>query len=106
MIKAAAKGRAVPVRKVVATRAKHVRAEPVAALYEQGKVRHAQDFPELVDQMCAFTLGFDRTAQGYSPDRVDALVWGFTDLFPALITRKPPALIIPPAPRYAPGAQR
>ena len=106
MIKAAAKGRVVPVRKVVATRAKHVRAEPVAALYEQGKVRHVQDFPELVDQMCAFTLGFDRTAQGYSPDRVDALVWGFTDLFPALITKKPPPPVIIAAPRYAPGARR
>jgi predicted phage terminase large subunit-like protein len=84
LIQAAARGRTVPVRKVTATRAKHVRAEPIAALYEQGKVRHTQDFPVLVDQMCAFTIGFDRKAQGYSPDRVDALVWALTDLFPQM----------------------
>ncbi len=97
MIRTAAQGRTVPVRKVTATRAKHVRAEPVAALYEQGKVRHLQEFPDLVDQMCSFTLGFDRTAQGYSPDRVDALVWAFTDLFPGLTSRPPdPVFIMPP----------
>lgn len=93
MIKAAAKGRTIPVRKVTATRAKHVRAEPVAALYEQGKVRHARDFPELVDQMCAFTIGFDRAAQGYSPDRVDALVWAFTDLFPGMVRKDKPRVL-------------
>ena len=106
MIKAAAKGRVVPVRKVTATRAKHVRAEPVAALYEQGRVRHIQDFPELLDQMCAFTLGFDREAQGYSPDRVDALVWAFTDLFPAMVRKPPTPPTIASTPRYAPGARR
>ena len=84
MIKAAAKGRAVPVRKVTATKAKHVRAEPVAALYEMNKMRHADHFQTLEDQMCAFTLGFDRKGQGYSPDRVDALVWGVTFLFPKI----------------------
>ena len=105
MVRAAAKGRVVPVRKVTATRAKHIRAEPVAALYEQGKVRHAQEFPELVDQMCAFTLGFDRSAQGYSPDRVDALVWAFTDLFPGIVKRAvPPPIYVPSAPRMNPGA--
>ena len=87
LIKAESRGRTIPVRKVTATRAKHVRAEPVAALYEQGKVRHAQEFPALEDQMCAFTVDFDRKAQGYSPDRVDALVWAMTELFPAMTTR-------------------
>tara|TARA_R110000824_G_scaffold359628_2_gene547218 strand:+ start:763 stop:2094 length:1332 start_codon:yes stop_codon:yes gene_type:complete len=88
MVRAAAKGRTVPYRGVTATRAKHIRAEPVAALYEQGKVRHVEAFPELEDEMCAFTIGFDRKAQGYSPDRVDALVWAFTDLFPSLTRKK------------------
>jgi len=87
MIKAEARGRVIPVRKVTATRAKHIRAEPVAALYEQGRVAHAEDFPTLEDQMCAFTVDFDRAAQGYSPDRVDALVWAFTELFPGMTTK-------------------
>jgi len=97
IIRAEARGRTVPVRKVTATRAKHIRAEPVAALYEQGKIRHADDFPSLVDQCCAFTIGFDRKAQGYSPDRVDALVWALTDLFPQMVTRPEikPAVVIP-----------
>lgn len=83
-VKAQAKGRTIPYRAVVATRAKQVRAEPIAALYEQGKIRHTQSFPILEDQMCSFTLGFDRKSAGYSPDRVDALVWAFTDLFPRI----------------------
>jgi predicted phage terminase large subunit-like protein len=85
IIKAAARGRIIPVRTVTATRGKHVRAEPIAALYEQGKVRHVDQFPELEDQMCAFTVDFDRDKQGYSPDRVDALVWALTDLFPGMV---------------------
>ena len=101
IIKAAARGRAIPVRKVTATRGKHVRAEPIAALYEQGKVRHAQSFPALEDQMCSFTSDFDRKSQGYSPDRVDALVWGMTYLFPAMVgkqrqkTARPVATVMP-----------
>jgi len=90
MIKAAARGRVIPVRKVTATRGKHVRAEPIAALYEQGKVRHAKQLPTLEDQMCAFVLDMDRKTQGYSPDRVDALVWGMTDLFPAMVGKRKP----------------
>ena len=85
MIQAAARGRAVQVKKVTATRGKHVRAEPIAALYEQGKIRHAEPFAQLEDQMCSFMIDGDRKSQGYSPDRVDALVWGFTDLFPDLV---------------------
>ena len=60
---------------VHATRGKVVRAEPIAALYEQGKIYHVGAFPALEDQMCAFTTDFDRKVAGYSPDRVDALVW-------------------------------
>lgn len=73
-----------PYRGVRASRSKLTRAEPVAALYERGKIYHAGEFPQLEDQMCSFTTGFDRKAAGYSPDRVDALVWAFTDLFPDL----------------------
>lgn len=105
LIKAEARGRTIPVRKVSATRAKHVRAEPVAALYEQGKVRHVQEFAVLEDQLCAFTIDFDRAAQGYSPDRVDALVWAMTELFPAMVTA-PPKPVVPLAPRIGLGANR
>src|SRR5262245_42687486 len=55
-------------------------AEPVSALYEQGRVHHIGTFPKLEDQMCAFTMDFDRARAGYSPDRLDALVWGLTEL--------------------------
>ncbi|MEX2372931.1 MAG: ATP-binding protein, partial [Dehalococcoidia bacterium] len=64
-----------PVR---ATRGKWLRAEPVAALYEQGRVRHAARMPELEDEMCDF--GPDGLSGGRSPDRVDALVWAITEL--------------------------
>jgi predicted phage terminase large subunit-like protein len=77
----------VPYRAVHATRGKVTRAEPVAALYEQNKVYHAGEFSDLEAQMCSFTTGFDRKAQGYSPDRVDALVWALTDLFPRMTRR-------------------
>jgi predicted phage terminase large subunit-like protein len=71
---------ALPYRAVRASRGKVARAEPVAALYEQGRIHHVGAFPQLEDQMCGFTADFDAKAAGYSPDRVDALVWGFTDL--------------------------
>jgi phage terminase large subunit-like protein len=63
-----------PVR---ALRGKTERALPVAALYEQGKVRHVGSLALLEDQMCAFTP--DRPAAA-SPDRVDAMVWAVTEL--------------------------
>ena len=62
---------------VRASRGKIVRAEPVAALYDQGRVHHIGTFPQLEDQMANFTSDIDRAAAGYSPDRVDALVWAF-----------------------------
>ncbi len=68
----------LPVTAVRASRGKLARAEPVAALYEQGKVLHAGRFNELVDQMCDF--GHDGLSGGRSPDRMDALVWALTAL--------------------------
>ena len=68
----------VPVRAVRATRGKWLRAEPVAALYGRGLVRHVTGLIELEDEMCAF--GNDGRSDGHSPDRVDALVWAITDL--------------------------
>lgn len=65
-----------PVRLVHATRDKRTRAVPAAALYEQGRVHHVRAFPELEDQMTQY----DGT--GKSPDRMDALVWALTHLFP------------------------
>jgi phage terminase large subunit-like protein len=79
-----------PFAAVRASRGKVTRAEPVAALYEQGRIHHLGVFPQLEDQMCAFTPdahGNSRSrSAGYSPDRVDALVWALTDL---LVTPMP-----------------
>lgn len=70
----------IPVKSVRATRGKFTRAEPVAALYEQRRVHHVGSFPKLEDQMCAMTPDFDPAKAGYSPDRLDALVWAMTEL--------------------------
>ena len=68
----------VPVTSVHASRGKALRAEPVAALYEQGRVFHLGGLCDLEGQMCQMSLaGF--SGKG-SPDRVDALVWALTDL--------------------------
>ncbi|MGE0022761.1 MAG: DNA-packaging protein [Hyphomicrobium sp.] len=69
---------AVAVRCVRATRGKWLRAEPVAALYAEGRVAHVGIHATLEEQMLAF--GADGLARGRSPDRVDALVWALTDL--------------------------
>ena len=61
---------------VHASRGKIVRAEPIAALYEQGKVHHVGAFANLEDQMCSYT----GAANEESPDRLDALVWALTEL--------------------------
>jgi len=66
---------ALPFRAVHATRGKRARAEPVAALYEQGRVRHVGTFPELEDEMVS-AIGEGMK----SPDRMDALVWAVSDL--------------------------
>jgi phage terminase large subunit-like protein len=70
--------RNVPVTPVRAHRGKYLRAEPVANLYEQGRVRHAGVFAALEDEMCDF--GPDGLSSGRSPDRLDALVWAVTAL--------------------------
>lgn len=76
----------VPVHLVHASRGKHVRAEPISALYALGRVHHVGNMPLLEAQMCQVT------AEGYegegSPDRVDALVWGMTELFPEIKGRQ------------------
>lgn len=66
--------RVIPFKAVHASRGKLIRAEPIAALYEQGKVHHVGTFPQLEDQMCEWVPG-DK-----SPDRMDALVWAVTEL--------------------------
>ncbi|MFT4275921.1 MAG: terminase family protein [Rhodopseudomonas sp.] len=68
----------VPIREVRASRGKYVRAEPVAALYEQAKVKHVGSFPLLEDEMCDFGPG--GLSSNRSPDRLDALVWAVTAL--------------------------
>lgn len=70
----------VAYKAVHASKGKVTRAEPVSALYEQGRVFHLGGFAELEDQMSQFTRDFDRKTMGYSPDRVDALVWALTEI--------------------------
>jgi phage terminase large subunit-like protein len=74
----------VPFTAVRASRGKITRAEPIAALYEQGRVHHLGAFPQLEDQMCAFVAdargNLKISSTSSSPDRVDALVWALTDL--------------------------
>lgn len=65
----------IPIKTVYASRGKLTRAEPISALYEQGRVHHVGIFAELEDQQCSWVPG-----QGESPDRVDALVWAMTEL--------------------------
>ena len=69
---------------VNASRGKYARAEPIAALYEQGKVHHVGTFPELEDQMCTWT---PKGPADVSPDRMDALVWAVTQLINRRITK-------------------
>jgi len=66
----------VSTKKVTATRGKYLRAEPIAALYEQGRVHHVGYFGDLEDQMCEYEPGVTQD----SPDRMDALVWALTEL--------------------------
>ncbi len=76
----------VPFRKITATRGKAVRAEPISALTEQGKIRFAGTFPLLEEELCAFTT------HGYtgsdSPNRADAFVFAMSELFPGMVQEK------------------
>jgi len=70
----------LPLRLVHATRGKAARAEPVAALYETGRVRHAGMFARLEDELCGLLPGGTYQGPGRSPDRADACVWALTEL--------------------------
>ena len=69
---------AVPVKSVRASRGKYARAEPIALIYEQGRVRHVGAMPALEDEMADFGPG--GLTSGRSPDRLDALVWALSEL--------------------------
>lgn len=70
----------LPLKLVHASRGKAARAEPVAALYEAGRVKHAGRFPALEDELCGLAAGGGYEGPGRSPDRADALVWALTEL--------------------------
>ena len=75
-----------PYKSVTASRGKSVRAEPIAALYEQGKVRHVGNFNDLEDELAAFsTAGYLGAS---SPNRADAVIWALTELFPGIVNVK------------------
>jgi phage terminase large subunit-like protein len=80
--------RSVPIELVHASRGKYVRAEPISALYEQGRVHHVGRFDKLEDQMCLFSVDNLRSPSMGSPDRVDALVWGLTKIFDKITGRR------------------
>lgn len=80
--------RSVPVTLVHASRGKHVRAEPISALYEQRRVHHVGRYDKLEDQMCLFSIDQLRDENTGSPDRVDALVWGLSQLFDKITARR------------------
>jgi phage terminase large subunit-like protein len=85
---------------VHASRGKLTRAEPIAALYEQGKIHHVGGFPELEDQLCTWVPGMSD-----SPDRLDALVWALTELAPGAVSVSAPIFMTAPS-RWAPVRQR
>ena len=78
-------GKTVNYQSVRASRGKAIRAEPIAAAYEQGRVHHVGDFPLLEEEMCSWVPG-DRD----SPNRLDALVWAMTELMDNMPSDKPP----------------
>jgi predicted phage terminase large subunit-like protein len=84
----------IPFKAVTASRGKVVRAEPISVLVEDNKVRHVGYFPELEDELSAFTT------TGYmgdgSPNRADAYVWALSELFPSIAADKTPPKVITP----------
>lgn len=93
----------VPFKSVTATRGKWVRAEPVAALYEQGRISHVGTFAALEDEMVNF--GPNGMPNGASPDHLDACVWALTELFPAMTKKtEKPAVKSAPKPDLGPNA--
>lgn len=93
-----------PFRQVTASRGKAVRAEPISILAEQGKIRHAGRFNDLEEELCAFTTA------GYvgnqSPNRADAYVWAFSELFPGIVRGETNPKIPPFTPRQTSPLQR
>lgn len=87
-------------KQVTASRGKHVRAEPVSALLEQGRIKFAGNFPQLEDELCSFS------SHGYigtdSPNRADALIWAITELFPGVVSGRRD---LPPLPAADPETQ-
>jgi phage terminase large subunit-like protein len=81
----------LPIRLVHASVGKVARAEPVAALYEVGRVRHVGAFPALEDQLCGLIAGGGYQGPGRSPDRADALVWALHEVM--LSVRAAPRVI-------------
>jgi phage terminase large subunit-like protein len=75
----------VPFKEVTASRGKWVRAEPIAALYEQGRISHVGTFASLEDEMVNF--GPNGMPDGRSPDHLDACVWALTELFPSIVRK-------------------
>lgn len=94
----------VPFKEVHASRGKWTRAEPIAALYEQGRISHVGTFAALEDEMVNF--GPNGMVGDASPDRVDALVWALTELFPAMTRKviKPVAKTEPKVIGYSDGS--
>lgn len=92
-----------PYMAVTASRGKHVRAEPISALYEEGKVRHVGFFQDLEDELTSFsTVGYLGDS---SPNRADAAIWVITALFPGVIQKSvaPPPMVavLPTANHFA-----
>jgi phage terminase large subunit-like protein len=82
-----------PFKPVTASRGKVVRAEPISALHETGKIKLVGFFPELEDELCGFTtVGYVGL---HSPNRADAMIWAVSELFPS-ITRGEHKEIKPP----------
>jgi phage terminase large subunit-like protein len=70
----------VPTKAITSSRSKQLRAEPISTFFEQGRAHLVGSFPQLEDQLTSFTADFDRRTAGFSPDRVDALVFALTEL--------------------------
>jgi phage terminase large subunit-like protein len=93
----------VPYKQVTATRGKQVRAEPIAALYDTDRIIHAGYFPELEDELAGFsTNGYNGES---SPNRADAVVWGFTELFEGMVNDRSSYkhITLIPTPEYNDG---
>lgn len=85
-----------PFLSVTASRGKAVRAEPISALYEEGKVRHVGTFSELEDELTAFsTVGY---LGEKSPNRADALIWVLSALFPGVVRKETKHPVVNPIP--------